>query len=113
MVFHTQSENWDWSGPRSLGSQPAGDLVIKRYILGWQFYSTCALHTVLFLHFYSRLKLRFPNFFIKQMSTNVCINLALAVIAFYQARGYLPSCIASMPFGQYKIILLGDRGTCV
>ena len=30
-----------------------------------------------------------------------------------QTYGYLPSCRASLPFGRYPIILLGDRGTWV
>jgi len=34
-------------------------------------------------------------------------------ITFCQARGYLPSFTASLPFGQYHSTLLGDRGTCV
>jgi len=33
------------------------------------------------------------------------------VITFRQACGYLPSRRASSPFGQYQVILLGDRGT--
>jgi len=32
---------------------------------------------------------------------------------FREARGYLPSRRASAPFGQYQIILLGNRGACV
>ena len=32
---------------------------------------------------------------------------------FPRAYGYLPSPTASPPFDRYKIILLGDRGTCV
>ena len=34
-------------------------------------------------------------------------------INFRQACGYLPSQRASPPIGRYRIILLGDRGTCV
>jgi len=33
------------------------------------------------------------------------------VITFCQVCGYLPSYRASPPFGQYQVILLGDRGT--
>ena len=37
----------------------------------------------------------------------------LVAITFLQALDYLPSYQASPPVGQYQIILLGDRGTCV
>jgi len=34
-------------------------------------------------------------------------------ITFRQAHGYLPIRRASLSYGQYQIILLGDRGTSV
>jgi len=43
------------------------------------------------------------------------VNPAVGCLYFLplQTRGYLSSRRASMPFGRYQIILLGDRGTRV